>query len=157
MVGSDQIIIDEFEMGIHLMRNRRDFSRCVCYRCESFDLCSSEWTLWWCEMDDLSQLHHNCLTMEVEEAWATHLWTREGKSGLTKIMEACRGGNRNKLNLQLKETWLKSLVHLCKMDTKAVYLLYMDFLRRDECYQLMSTCSYLRCVWERVLDVISPE
>ena len=78
------------------------------------------------------------LTMEVEEAWAT----REGKSGLTKIMEACTAESRNRLNLPLKETCLKSSVHLCKIDTSAVYLLYMDFLRRDECYQL-GCCEYM--------------
>ena len=38
-----------------------------------------------CEMDDLSQLHHNCLTMEVEEAWETHFEHVKGKVDLQKL------------------------------------------------------------------------
>ena len=74
MVGSDQIIIDEVELGVHLIRNKigeifqdvfvREVNRLIYVvvneHCDGF------------KMDDLSQLHHTCLTMDVQEAGATY-------------------------------------------------------------------------------------
>ena len=89
-----------------------------------------------CKMDDLSQLHHTCLTTDAQEAWATYFEYVKGKVDLKKLWKLAQQEVENRLNLQLKETWMKYLVCLCKMDTSTVYLLYMDFLRRDECHQL---------------------
>ena len=88
------------------------------------------------KMDDLSQLHHTCLTMDAQEAWATYFEYVKGKVDLKKLWKLAQQEVENRLNLQLKETWMKYLVCLCKTDTSTVYLLYMDFLRRDECHQL---------------------
>ena len=138
MVGSDQIIIDEVEMGVHIIRNKigeifqdvfvREVNRLIYVAVnEHRD---------GCKMDDLSQLHHTCLTMDAQEARATYFEYVKGKVDLKKLSKLAQQEVENRLNLQLKETWMKYLVCLCKMDTSTVYLLYMDFLRRDECHQL---------------------
>ena len=138
MVGSDQITIDEVEMGVHIIRNEigeifqdiffREMNRLIYVAVnEHRD---------GCKMDDLSQLHHTCLTMDAQEAWATYFAHVKGKVDLKKLWKLAQQEVENRLNLQLKETWMKYLVCLCKMDTRTVYLLYMDVLRRDECHQL---------------------
>ena len=138
MVGSDQIIIDEVEMGVHIIRNKigeifqdvfvREVNRLIYVAVnEHRD---------GCKMEDLSQLHHTCLTTDAQEAWATYFEYVKGKVDLKTLWKLAQQEVENRLNLQLKETWLKYLVCLCKMDTSTVYLLYMDFLRRDECHQL---------------------
>ena len=138
MVGSDQIIIDEAEMGVHIIRNKigeifqdvfdREVNRLIYLAVNEHSD--------GCKMDDLSQLHHTFLTMDVQEAWATYFECVKGKVDLKKLWKLAQQEVENRLHLQLKETWMKYLVCLCKMDTSTVYLLYMDFLRRDECHQL---------------------
>ena len=83
-----------------------------------------------CKMDDLSQLHHTCLTMDAQEAWATYFEHVKGKVDLKKLWKLAQQEVETRLNLQLKETWMKYLVCLCKMDTSTVYLLYMDFFKK---------------------------
>ena len=67
MVGSDQIIIDEVEMGVHIIRNKigeifqdvfvREVNRLIYVAVnEHRD---------GCKMDDLSQLHHTCYYFQV--------------------------------------------------------------------------------------------
>ena len=134
MVGSDQIIIDEVEMGLHIIRNKigeifqdvfdREVNRLIYLAVNEHSD--------GCKMDDLSQLHHTFLTMDVQEAWATYFECLKGKVDLKKLWKLAQQEVENRLHLQLKETWMKYLVCLCKMDTSTVYLLYMDFLRRDE-------------------------
>ena len=74
MVGSDQIIIDEVEMGVHIIRNKigeifqdvfvREVNRLIYVAVnEHRD---------GCKMEDLPQLHHTCLTTDDQEAWATY-------------------------------------------------------------------------------------
>ena len=72
--------------------------------------------------------------MEVEEAWATHFEYVKGKVDL--LWKFAQQEVESRLNLQIKDTWMKYLVCLCKMDTSTVYLLYMDFLRKEKYYQL---------------------
>ena len=82
MVGSDQIIIDKFEMEVHLLRNKIE----EIFRCESDvnrlifaaanEHCDD------CKMNNLFQLHHTCWTMKVEEAWATYFEHVKGKVDL---------------------------------------------------------------------------
>ena len=134
MVGSDQIIIDEVEMGVHIIRNKigeifqdvfdREVNRLIYLAVNEHSD--------GCKMDDLSQLHHTFLTMDFQEAWATYFECVKGKVDLKKLWKLAQQEVENRLHLQLKETWMKYLVCLCKMDTSTVYLLYMDFLRRDE-------------------------
>ena len=74
MVGSDQIIIDEVEMGVHIIWNKigeifqdvfvREVNRLIYVAVnEHRD---------GCKMEDLPQLHHTCLTTDAQEAWATY-------------------------------------------------------------------------------------
>ena len=84
MFGSDQIIIDKFEMEAHLVRNKIE----EIFRCESdvnrlISAAANEHCDG-CEMNNLFQLHHTCLTMEVEEAWATYFEHLKGKVDLQK-------------------------------------------------------------------------
>ena len=68
MVGSDQIIIDEVELGVHLIRNKigeifqdvfvREVNHLIYVAVNEH--CDG------CKMDDLSQLHHTCLTMDAQ-------------------------------------------------------------------------------------------
>ena len=75
MVGSDQIIIDDFEMGIHLMRNKIE---------EIFQ------DVFFTDVNRLiyAAASEHCdgwaLTMEVEEAWATYFEHVKGKVDLQK-------------------------------------------------------------------------
>ena len=92
MVGSDQIIIDEVEMGVHIIRNKigeifqdvfvREVNRLIYVAVnEHRD---------GCKMDDLSQLHHTCLTTDAQEAWATYFEYVKGKADLKKLWKlAC--------------------------------------------------------------------
>ena len=75
MVGSDQIIIDDFEMGIHLMRNKIE---------QIFQ------DVFFTDVNRLiyGAANEHCdgwaLTMEVEEAWATYFEHVKGKVDLQK-------------------------------------------------------------------------
>ena len=84
MVGSDQIIIDKFEMEVHLVRNKIE----EIFRCESdvnrLIFAAANEHCDGCKMNNLFQLHHTCLTMEVEEAWATYFEHLKGKVDLQK-------------------------------------------------------------------------
>ena len=73
MVGSDQIIIDEFEMEYTSCEIEEIFQDVFVTDVSRLIYAAANEHCDGCEMDDLSQLYHNCLTMEVEEAWATHL------------------------------------------------------------------------------------
>lgn len=50
--------------------------------------------------------------MEVEEAWATHFEYVKGKVDLWKFAQQ---EVESRLNLQIKETWMKYLVCLCNI------------------------------------------
>ena len=82
IVGSDQIIIDKFEMEVHLGRNKIE----EIFRCESDEshliFAAANEHCDGCEMNNLFQLHHTCSTMEVEEAWATYFEHVKGKGDL---------------------------------------------------------------------------
>ena len=84
MVGSDQIIIDKFEMEVHLVRNKIE----EIFRCESdgnrLIFAAANEHCDGCKMNNLFQLHHTCLTKEVEEAWATYFEHLKGKVDLQK-------------------------------------------------------------------------
>ena len=84
MFGSDQIIIDKFEMEAHLVRNKIE----EIFRCESgvnrLIFAAANEHCDGCKMNNLFQLHHTCLTMEVEEAWATCFEHLKGKVDLQK-------------------------------------------------------------------------
>ena len=122
MVGLDQIIIDEVEMGVHIIRNKigeifqdvfdREVNRLIYLAVNEHSD--------GCKMDDLSQLHHTFLTMDVQEAWATYFECVKGKVDLKKLWKLAQQEVENRLNLQLKETWMKYLVCLCKMGTSTV-------------------------------------
>ena len=79
-------------------------------------------------------VNEHCDGCKMDEA-ATYFEYVKGKVDL-KLRKSAEQELESRLNLQLKETWLKYLVHLYKMVTSAIYLLYMNVLRRDECYQL---------------------
>ena len=138
MVGSDQIIIDEVEMGVHIIRNKigEIFQAVFVREVNRLIYVAVNEHRHGCKMEDLPQLHHTCLTTDAQEARATYFEYVKGKVDLKKLWKLAQQEVENGLNLQLKETWMKYLVCLCKMDTSTVYLLYMNFLRRDECHQL---------------------
>ena len=71
-----------------------------------------------CPYLDLAQLHHTCLTTDAQEAWATYFEYVKGKVDLKKLWKLAQQEVENRLNLQLKEAWMKYLVCHCKMDTK---------------------------------------
>ena len=86
MVGSDQTIIEEVEMGVHIIRNKRGeiFQDIFVREVNRLIYVAVNEHRDGCKMDDLSQLHHTCLTMDAQEAWAAYFEYVKGKVDLKK-------------------------------------------------------------------------
>ena len=69
MVGSDQIIIDEVKMGVHIILNKigEIFQDVFVGEVNRLIYVAVNEHRDGCKMDDLSQLHHTCLTMDAQE------------------------------------------------------------------------------------------
>lgn len=94
-----------------------------------------------CKMDDLTQEHHDCVMMEEKEMWINYYETAKKNINLKKLWRTIEIVVTKKLDLDLKESWLSYLLNLVTMDDTSAYLIYKDFIRRqnkieDECLRL---------------------
>ena len=123
--------MDEIEIQALLLRNKiadiiqDEFAREMNYLvCEEARRCCEG-----CQIDDPSQMHHDCMMRVEEEIWICH------------YEEAIEEQIHKKLNVYLEDAWLKYLFHLVKVDETSAYLMYKNFERKqneneDECLRL---------------------
>ena len=92
-----------------------------------------------CQIDDPSQMHHNCMMKKEEEIWICHYDLKHFK--VDKVWSAIEGQINKKLDVSLEDSWLKYLFHLVKVDETSAYLMYKNFERKQnenqhECLRL---------------------
>ena len=140
---SGNLFIDEIELQAQRLRNKiaeiiqgefaREINRLV-YE-EASRCCEG------CEMDDPSQLHHECMMTEEEEIWIRHYESAKGHLNVDKLWTMIEKGIFTKLDVYLQDSWLKYLLNLLKVDETSAFLLYKDAQRgedesEDECLKL---------------------
>ena len=146
MIGRYQrrnLIVDEIEMLTMLLRNeiadiiQDEFAREMNHLVyeEARRCCEG------CEMDDPSQLHHDCMTKEQEETWICHYEEAKKHLKVDQLWSAIEEQIRKKLEVFLEDSWLKYLLHLVKVDDTSAYLMHKNFERKqnenqDECLKL---------------------
>ncbi|KAL9977603.1 hypothetical protein ACROYT_G015026 [Oculina patagonica] len=84
-----------------------------------------------CEMDALTQEHHDSIMMEEKEMWINYNEMAKTNINLKKLWRTIETLVTEKLDLDLKESWLNYLLHLVTMDDTSAYLIYKDFIRRQ--------------------------
>ena len=146
MIGRYQrrsLIVDEIEMLAILLRNeiadiiQDEFAREMNHLMyeEARRCCEG------CEMDDPSQLHHDCMAKEQKEIWICHNEEAKKHLKVDQLWSAIEEQIRKKLEVFLEDSWLKYLLHLVKVDDTSAYLMYKNFERKqsenqDECLKL---------------------
>ena len=146
MIGRYQrrnLIVDEIEMLAMLLRNeiadiiQGEFAREMNHLVyeEARRCCEGR------EMDDPSQLHHDCMTKEQEGTWICHYEEAKKHLKVDQLWSAIEEQIRKKLEVFLEDSWLKYLLHLVKVDDTSAYLMYKNFERKqnenqDECLKL---------------------
>ena len=79
-----------------------------------------------CEMDDLTQMHYDCMMKEQEEIWICHY---EEAKNIEKSMN-CGWRLKNKcikkIDVYLEDSWLRHSLHLIKADDTSEYIMYKN-------------------------------
>ena len=133
---SGNLLVDEIELQAQLLQNKireiiqdefaREMSHLV-YE-EARRCCEA------CELDDLSQLHHECMMTDEEELWVLYYGKAKESINLMKLWLVIETAVMEKLGVRLKFSWLKYLLHIFKVDETSALLLYKDtHQRRDDC------------------------
>lgn len=148
---SECLLVDEIEIEAHLMRNKiadimqgifaREMNNLV-YE-EARKCCEG------CELDDPSQLHHDCLMAEEEENWVRYYESAKEHLNVEKLWTAIEKDILSKLDLYLEHLWFKYLLNLLKVDETSAFLLYKDaqwkeYESEDECLRL-GCYDYMYC------------
>ena len=94
-----------------------------------------------CRIDDLSQLHHDCMMKGEDEIWVCYYEAAKRQLNVDKLWSIIEQQVIKKLNVHLEDSWLKYLNQLVKVDETTAFLLYKDVQRnqddsQDECLQL---------------------
>ncbi|KAL9972485.1 hypothetical protein ACROYT_G018797 [Oculina patagonica] len=142
---SETLLVDEICLRAHLMRNKiadiiqdifaRQMNHLV-YE-EARKCCEG------CELDDPSQLHHDCLMVEEEENWIRYYDLAKEHLNIDKLWTAIEKETLSKLDLYLEYSWFKYLLNLLKVDETSAFLLYKDAQRRE--YESGDDCLTLGC------------
>lgn len=67
-------------------------------------------------LNDLSQLHHECMMMDEEELWIKHYESAKEHLNVEKLWSTITKQICKKLNVRLQDSWLKYLLNLLKVD-----------------------------------------
>ena len=99
-----------------------------------------------CEIDDPSQLHHDCTMKEEDEIWICYY--EEAKKKHLQVDEvymwsAIEEQIQKKLHVYLEDSWLKYSLHLVKVDDTSAYLMYKNFEQQQNANE--DECSRLGC------------
>ena len=148
MIGKYQrrnLLVDEIEIQALLLRNRiadiiqDEFAREMNYLVyeEARRCCEG------CQIDDPSQMHHDCMMKEEEEIWICHYKEAKAHFKVDKVWSAIEGQIHKKLDVYLEDSWLKYLFHLVKVDETSAYLMYKNFERKQN--ENQDECSRLGC------------
>ena len=87
-----------------------------------------------CEVDDLSQLQHECMMTDQEELWLLHYQKAKQAIKLDKLWKGIQTAVMDRLWVHVEDSWLKYLLYIFKVDETSAFLMYKDFERRqDEC------------------------
>ena len=94
-----------------------------------------------CEMDDPSQLHHECMMMDMEELWIRHYESAKAHLNVNKLWTVIEKEIFTKLDVYLQDYWLKYVLQLLKVDVTSAFLLYEHYKHKknegeDECLRL---------------------
>ena len=96
-----------------------------------------------CQIDDPSQLHHNCMMEEEEEIWICHYEKAKKHFKVDKVWSVIEGQIHQKFDVYVEDSWLKYLLHLVKVDETSAYLMYKNFDRKQN--ENQDECSRLGC------------
>ena len=128
------MLVDEIEVEAQLVRNKiaeiiqGEFAReinLLIYE-EARRCCEG------CEMDDPSQLHHECMMMDMEELWIRHYESAKEDLNVNKLWTMIEKEIFTKLDVYLQDSWLKYLLNLFKVDETSAFLLYKDAQREED-------------------------
>ena len=137
------MLVDEIELQAQLVRNKiaeiiqGEFAReinCLVYE-EARRCCEG------CEMDDPSQLHHECMMTDMEELWIKHYESAKAHLNVNKLWTVIEKEIFTKLDVYLQDYWLKYFLQLLKVDVTSAFLLYEHYKHQknegeDECLRL---------------------
>ena len=127
-------MMDEIEVEAQLMRNKiADIIEEV-YRTEVRSLVHDELQQR-CEgykMDDPSQLHYDCVTMDEEEIWVRFYETFKERFNIKLFWLRAQKCASEKRNLQLNNTRMDYLSHPLMMDETSISFIYKNIVRRME-------------------------
>ena len=93
-----------------------------------------------CQMDDLSQMKHECMMTEEDELWICHFHKVKKQLNVDKLWCVIEKEILVKLDANLENAWLKYLLQLIDVDETTAFLLYKDFEPKqidNECYDRM--------------------
>ena len=67
-----------------------------------------------CEMDDPSQLHHECMMTDMEELWIRHYESAKEHLNVNKLWTVIEKEIFTKLDVYLQDSWLKYILIFLK-------------------------------------------
>ena len=97
-----------------------------------------------CQMDDLSQMKHECMMKEEEEIWICHYDVAKRHLNVDKLWSAIEKEILVKLDANLENAWLKYLLQLIDVDETTAFLLYKDYQRKRNEENVEDLCLKLR-------------
>ena len=131
---SGNLLVDEIDFQAQLLQNKvveilqaefaREINRLV-YE-EARRCCEG------CEINDPSQLHHECMIAEEEEIWIRHYESAKEHLNIDKLWTMIEKEIFTNLEVYLQESWLKYILNLLKMDETSAFLLYKDAQQRED-------------------------
>ena len=136
MIGKYQrrtLLVDEIEIQALLLRNKiadiiqDEFAREMNYLVyeEARHCCEG------CQIDDPSQMHHDCMMKEEEEIWICHYEEAKKHLKVDKLWSAIEEQIHKKVDVYLEDSSLKVLLHLDKVDETSAYEMYKNFEREQ--------------------------
>ena len=140
---SENLLVDEIELEAQIKRNKiADIIMAAFAWCTN-GLVNEEARRYFegCQIDDPSQLHHDCMTMEQKENWICYYERAKAQLKVEKLWSEIEKKILTKLDVYLEDSWLKYFLQLLKVDVTSAFLLYKHYERReneevDECLRL---------------------
>ena len=125
--------MDGIEIQALLLRNKLadiiqdEFAREMNYLvCEEARRCCEG-----CQIDDPSQMHHDCMMKEEEEIWICHYEEAKKHLKLDKVWSAIEEEIHKKIRCLSGGLMVKVLFYLVKVEDTSVYLMYKNFERKQ--------------------------
>ena len=92
-----------------------------------------------CQIDEPSHKDHDCMMFDQQEAWLNYYTSARELINFDKLWSSIEEQVFKTIGVHLKDTWLKYLLHLLKVDVTSAFLMYKNYERKqneDECLTL---------------------